>query len=1093
MKKLLIVIFLVANLSFSQEKLPFIDYDSIILKASNEESTEKKLELINKIHKNDSAYNSLLVSKSYYLLTLSKYKEALEVANEGLSNITSNSKSDFYTNKGVALINLGENDKALENYNEALKMYPKNYLLWYNKGYVLEIKGELNKAVEAYKKAITLNPTYKKPHLQIGNIFYKQERLTQALMCFNMYLLLEPDAEGAFATLQSLNNVVQSKNASKRDATIKLNDADDSFEDIDLVLNSKIAMNANYQTGNPINIALARQNHAMIEQLKDFKGKGSFWDKTYIPLYNWIAENNKFDDFIYTLTYSIENKDFKKIVDKKEKEIVAFLAELKQKWAEITAVNTIVFNGKKQEVTYEYSENYVDAIGKFKDDEPIGFWQFYNENGMLTAEGNFNNSGEKIGKWTWYSGLNQIKETAYYKNGLLDGKNEMFYKNNKKYVNAIYKNDSLNGKYEYFNDKGALEQRKYFKSGELEGDYKSYFKVGEKLIEFEIPYKKGEIDGEVLEYYATGNLYAKSYYVAGKKFGIETVYHNNKQISSEINYQNGELNGTYKSFHINGKLKEIGQSLEGFYNGPWKTYYVDGTLESEFNYDKGEFDGLYKYYDTDGKLFYEYVYRKGEIIAYTFYNKDATILKEGKKKGGEFYYQGFSPKGNITAEGLYDISGGKSGEWKFYDNNGVLTNKGVFKENKTMGEYFTYFKNGEIDNITTYKNDVIDGYYVGYHINGQMATQGWYKEGNAHGEWRYYNIDGNLHTISFYHKGKLHGTQKYYSVDGKLKSTILFNFDDIIFEDFYDKEGNLFEKIDYVSKKEEYKLYVKHFNGKIDTEVTYVNQVKHGSYKVFYYNGNKKIEGSYLNGEQNGRWTWYYENGDVESAANFSRGNTEGKVINYHENGKIQGDYYFENDLEVGTSITYYNTGIKSAEIKYYQGKIHGKKTIYDETGKVQLIRFYNHGEIIGYSYLGKNGTEIDMIPLERETGNIKAFFDNGKPSVITEYKFGSLVNSFKSYNYNGNLENDTPYLNGKYHGVDKEYFLNGKLKKETNYSHGKKQGKQIVYLESGKKKEEKMFVNDIQHGMSFFYDDEGKLKTRKEYFNEKIYKIENL
>ncbi|KGL62697.1 tetratricopeptide repeat protein [Polaribacter sp. Hel1_85] len=1093
MKKILIAMFFVANFSFSQEKIPFVDYDEIIQKISKEENNEKVISLINTLNKNDSAYYSLLISKSYYLLQLKKYEEALNVVNEGINSSHQHSKVNFYANKGVVLSNLKKDDKALENYNEGLKYYPKNYLLWFNKGHILEIQGKLNEAVNAYKKAISLNPTYTKPHLQIGNIYYKQERFTQALMCFNLYLLLEPDADGAFTVLKSLNNIVKAKNSNKRDLNITLDDQDDSFEDIDLVLSSKVAMNKNYKTSNPINIALVRQNHAMIAQLKNFKGNGGFWDKTYVPFYKWIAKNNKFDDFTYTLTYAIENEDYKKIIKNNTEEIIAFLADLKIKWANLVSKNNILFNGKQQEVTYEYSDSYVDAVGNYEEGKPVGFWQFYNESGRLTAEGNFDNSGERTGKWTWFTSLNKIKETAFYKDGVLEGKNLMFHNNGKKYVDANYVNDSLHWQYEYFNNKGALVQRKFFNSGVLDGMYKSYFDVGEKILEFKIPYKNGEIDGEVLEYYANGDVYAKSYYVAGKKNGLETVYHYNKKVSSEINYVNGELSGSYKSFHSNGKPNEVGQSFEGFYNGAWKTFYSDGTLESESTYKNGSLHDLYKYYDTDGKLFYEYIYRKGEIIAFTFYNKDATVLKKGKKKSGEFYYEGFSPKGNKTTEGLYDISGGKSGEWKFYTDNGVLKNKGNFKENKIIGEYFTYFKNGNIDNITNYKEDVIDGYYVGYHINGKMATQGWYKDGNQVGEWRYYNIDGTINAVNFYHKGMLNGAQKTFGVSGKLIATTFYQFGNLISEEIYDKNEIPFQKMDYVSKEKEYKIINKHYNGKTRAAISYVNEVKHGDYEVFYYNGNKEITGSYLNGKQNGLWTWYYENGNIESKANYSRGNAQGKVINYYKNGKIQGEYNFENDLEVGVSKKFYDNGVKKATIEYYEGKKHGKHEFYDSSGKLQLIRFYNHGEIIGYSYLDKNGTEIAMTPLDKESGKIEAFFDNGKPSKTMEYQFGDFINNYKSYFYSGVLMEEINYLDGNFHGVRKEYFENGNLKKETNYFQGEKQGKQIVYFENGNKKEEFNFANDVKHGMSFFYDEAGKLKTKKEYFNGKTYKVENL
>ena len=75
---------LVANLGFSQEKIPFIDYNDVIKKISIEKGNDKILTIINTLNKNDSAYFSLLVSKSYYLLQLKKFEEALDVINEGL-------------------------------------------------------------------------------------------------------------------------------------------------------------------------------------------------------------------------------------------------------------------------------------------------------------------------------------------------------------------------------------------------------------------------------------------------------------------------------------------------------------------------------------------------------------------------------------------------------------------------------------------------------------------------------------------------------------------------------------------------------------------------------------------------------------------------------------------------------------------------------------------------------------------------------------------------------------------------------------------------------------------------------------------------
>ena len=67
-------------------------------------------------------------------------------------------------------------DKAIENYNDALKVYPKNYLLWYNKGVTSKNQENYDEAVACFKTSMTLNPFYKNTHIQLGDIFFKQKR-----------------------------------------------------------------------------------------------------------------------------------------------------------------------------------------------------------------------------------------------------------------------------------------------------------------------------------------------------------------------------------------------------------------------------------------------------------------------------------------------------------------------------------------------------------------------------------------------------------------------------------------------------------------------------------------------------------------------------------------------------------------------------------------------------------------------------------------------------------------------------------------------------------------------------------------------------
>ena len=118
MKKLFLVaiLFSITQLTFSQEKLEWIDVDNIWKAAADHESEgeyEKALAEITKIPVNDSGYISSLTSKSYYLINNEQYKEAIKVAEEGLASKYQNYHYYFTLNKIAGLLGLEDYDKSL--------------------------------------------------------------------------------------------------------------------------------------------------------------------------------------------------------------------------------------------------------------------------------------------------------------------------------------------------------------------------------------------------------------------------------------------------------------------------------------------------------------------------------------------------------------------------------------------------------------------------------------------------------------------------------------------------------------------------------------------------------------------------------------------------------------------------------------------------------------------------------------------------------------------------------------------------------------------------------------------------------------------
>ncbi|QHI35873.1 Putative antitoxin YwqK [Kordia antarctica] len=1098
MKNILYFCLLLAPiLSFSQEKIPLIDVEKIIDQVREKEQsgeTQQALDLLNKIHKNDSTYCSILTSKAYYLINLEKYDEVIELMDEAKTYSCGDVRVFFYVNQGVAYASKENYAKALEVYNEGIKHFPTYYKLWYNKGLSLEKLDRIDEAVAAYQRSITLNPLYRSPQLRLGNLCYKQGKITQALMCYNMYLLLDPDGSGSFETLQSLNNIVSSKNENESDPEIEISEDDEYFEDLDLIIDNKIALNKDYEIDHEIDIALIRQNHAMLTQLENFEGTDGFWSKKYVPFFNWIQKNEYFEDFSYTLVASIQNEKYKKQVQKKQKDIVEFLKIALEQWKLVLSKNTVVVDGEEKELHNSYQGSFVEGQGVFTNETPVGHWKFYNSYGRLTGEGNFAEDGKRIGNWKWYYETGDEKETAVYLNGELNGKNVMHYANGSMYIDGNYANGKLDGEYKFYNENGALIQKKYFKNGKLNGKYLSYFAVGKDALEYDVVYKEDLLQGTVIEYYVNGAVYRETPYTDdGKIVGIEKKYHIDGTLVVEANYKENQLDGVYTTYFANGAVNDKGQYLEGEPTGMWKTYYDDNTISDEYEYTKGKLNGSYKRFDTDGKIHYEYTYRKDEIIAYKFYDKAGKVIKEAKKKGGEFLYKSYSPDGNITSEGIYDIKGGKKGDWKFYSNNGVLTASGSYVDDKTIGEYKTFYKNGKEESVAVYKDGMLAGYYVAYHKNGKMKNQGWYKEDQAYGEWRAYYVDGTLKNSYYYHKGDLHGDQQEYSNTGKLNRIIGYKFGSLISDKFFDENEEEYQVINYLKDGVKGVLTHNFTNNLPNISTMYVNGLQHGNYTRHAFDGKKLVDGTYTNGNESGKWTWYFENGKPELIRHYFDGNKHGEELRYNEDGSIKMKAEYYRGEQQGIEVTYYKNGKVEISTPYKNNQTHGRKEFFDSLGNLQLVRFYNHGRLVGYSYLDTNGKEKPMIPITNETANIKAYYTNGKVSREMEVKNGDFVETYIAYYYSGKMESETHYMDGEFHGISKEYYSNGNLKNEKEHNYGKLHGKVKEYHENGKMKSDFNYANDELTGEAKHYNEAGKLTKTELYFNGEIYDIQTL
>jgi len=1030
----------------AQEKLENNTYEKIkegLSTSLNSQDYDKSIELINKINSNDSMYNSLLITKSYAYLNLKKYNESLKVIDEALLKNDIESKYSLLLNKSVCFEGLKKYDKAIKSYDILIEEFPKANQLYYNRALIQIKKKEWNKAYDNLESALLFSPLDKDIHYKIGELYYIEKQLSQSIMALSMYLLSNPDGEDSYEALRSINTSFSRKSKTEPN-NVTYSDDDKSFKSIDLILSNGLALNPKYKIKNKIKLPLVKQLNVFFEQIDNYKGNNDFWDKKMIPFFKWIKSSGNFDNFIYTICYSTENPSYKKVIEKNTPKIIEFIAEANTKWLEIVSKDNLeFFEEKEQLVNYVYEEKKLVGVGKVKGDNKVGLWDIYDKQGKLNGKGAFSESGKREGLWEWYDKKGNIKESAVYKDGKFNGLIKEYHKDGKLAYKYAYVEGKLEGEYFEYSKNGKLFVNKEFKDGKLEG---------------------GKLNGSYKTFYNSGELFSDLMYKEGTFTGEEITYYRNKEIRSKSNYLNNNLNGKSISYFKNGNISNEGNYTEGNLSGIWKEYFLDGTLYKEITYNnKGKLNGSYKEYDIDGKLYYEYIYKNDLIVSTIYYDKDSNVLINNKRKGGKLKYKGYSSLGSVEAKGLYNIKGGEDGQWQYFEN-GVLESESTFEDGALKDVNKWYFIDGDLESKAAYKEGKKEGYSVGYYENGQMRYQGYNKEDQAIGEWRYYYIDGTISDIDFYHKGEKHGVQQNFSVDGKLYSEITYEYGSKLKVVFYHPDGSVLEEenlSDYPGEEVEEYL---HFNNKTYSTSEYEGGERHGAYKRYHFNGKIKLSGNY--------------------------GNLEGEIKTFKK-GKLSEIEFYKYGEEDGINTIYYPDGVTVfKEFTNKNGKAHGTYKFFAPNGKLQFVRFYHNGNLIGYSYEDSEGKLKPMISLPNGTGKIEAFFDNGKKSAEIDLKHSEFVGTYKKYFYNGAVQELNKYSDkGSFNGTSLDYYSNGKIQDEINYVYGKESGVRKKYFKNGQLQQTSSYLNGSLHGEAVYYNESGKKIKQRIYHNGSIIK----
>lgn len=208
---------------------------------------------------------------------------------------------------------------------------------------------------------------------------------------------------------------------------------------------------------------------------------------------------------------------------------------------------------------------------------------------------------------------------------------------------------------------------------------------------------------------------------------------------------------------------EKGTYLEGKKEGEWIHYFPNGNIKHKITFKKGIANGPAVFYYENGKM-----WEKGTWII------DHWV--------GD--YQFFYPSGQIAYDWKYNKIGKRTGEQKYYHENGNVKYKGNWENGKTTGSLKIYNEKGDLSGERVYSNGkfektIVHGSKANVDANPVDRVSSTRFTGT--GYHTIYNLSGKVEKKGYFEKGRLiKGEQFVYDSSGKLSSTLVFKDGDLI-------------------------------------------------------------------------------------------------------------------------------------------------------------------------------------------------------------------------------------------------------------------------------------------------------------------------
>ena len=155
------------------------------------------------------------------------------------------------------------------------------------------------------------------------------------------------------------------------------------------------------------------------------------------------------------------------------------------------------------------------------------------------------------------------------------------------------------------------------------------------------------------------------------------------------------------------------------------TFRTKKTINDRGETDKHGFkQGIWEGYE-DNQLIYRRSYLNDTLhgLSESFYD-NGSIYTRALYKNGHFidtlYY--YHPNGQLNSFDIYDSKGVREGEFRIYNENGILSQSGIFSNGQFEGELLNYHENGKLESVKSYKEGIKIGTWLELNEQGDTIS-----------------------------------------------------------------------------------------------------------------------------------------------------------------------------------------------------------------------------------------------------------------------------------------------------------------------------------------------------------------------------------